>query len=153
MSLDPEYVKKDAKKLLLDMYVGGSLEEVNRMQGVKGENGQYNGTLSTLLKSVGLSLKTMVQSGSEDTSENDKLSGKVLGYGWDPSTDFMSVKFRFNISKRMKGKRLSPDLNINYLYKRQSRSSFSSSEERSSSIRNVSLRILIRHISDSSAGK
>ena len=117
MSLDPEYVKKDAKKLLLDMYVGGSLEKVNRMQGVKGENGQYNGTLSTLLKSVGLSLKTMVQSGSEDTSENDKLSGKVLGYGWDPSTDFMSVKFRFNISKRMKGKRLSPDLNINYLYR------------------------------------
>ena len=50
--------------------------DVNRMMGIKDINsGQYTGTISRLLDNVGLSLKTLVQSGSTDIESNATLSG------------------------------------------------------------------------------
>ena len=61
---------------------------------------------------MGLKLKTMVRSHSDDSEEANKLSGKVLGYGWNPKEDLMSVAIKFNISKKRKGLRTSPDMTI-----------------------------------------
>ena len=65
-----------------------------------------------MLNSVGINVKTMVRLGSKDKAAIDKLSGKVLGYGWQPSEDLLSVGFRYNVSRKRKGKRLSPDLSL-----------------------------------------
>ena len=54
----------------------------------------------------------MVRSGLEDHEAIDKLSGNVLGYGWQPNEYLLSVSFKFNISKRRKGKRLKPNLSL-----------------------------------------
>ena len=62
--------------------------------------GQYSGTNSRLLNNVGLSLKTLVQSGSTDIESNSKLSGNALGYLWEPFTDIIGVKLIFNSSKK-----------------------------------------------------
>ena len=61
--------------------------------GIKDINsGQYTGTISRLLNNVGLSLKTLVQSGSTDIESNAKPSGNALGYLWEPSTDVIGSK-------------------------------------------------------------
>ena len=105
LNLDPEKVRQDSIKLREDNYVddgntGGSIEDVDRMQGIKNEQGEFTGTIPSMYRSVGLKLKTMVRSGSTDEQESAKLSGKVLGYGWNPEEDLMSVSLKFNISKK-----------------------------------------------------
>ena len=113
----PEKVKEDSVKLREDSYVddgttGGSIEDVNRMQGIKGPNGEFSGTIPSMYRAVGLKLKTMVRSFSTDIEESEKLSGKVLGYGWNPKNDLMSVAIKFNFSKKRKGLRTQPDMTI-----------------------------------------
>ena len=74
------------------------------MMGIKDINsGQYTGTISRLLNNVGLSLKTLVQSGSTNTESNAKLSRNALGYLWEPSNNVMVIKFKSNPSKKCKG--------------------------------------------------
>ena len=93
-----------------------SQSDVNRMMGFKDINyGQYTGTISRLLNNVGLSLKTLVQSGSTDIESNAKHSGNVLGYLWEPSTDVMGVKLKFNPSKKCKGVKSKADLTLSDL--------------------------------------
>ena len=111
-----ESVEINASKLKRDSYMddiltGGSQSNVNRMMGIKDINsGHYTGTISKLLNNVGLSLKTLVQSGSTDFESNSKLSGNALGYLWEPSTDIMGVKLKFNPSKKRKGIKSKADL-------------------------------------------
>ena len=112
---DSAELYKDAMKLLKDTYVddltsGGSLSDVQRMMGSKNSNGQFNGTIPALLGNVGLNLKTMVASGSEDLQAQEKLSGSVLGYKWDAGSDIMGAKLTYNISRKRKGLRLKPNL-------------------------------------------
>ena len=62
LSLPPEEVKEDAIKALHDVYVddgtsGGNKQQVDRMQGTRGEDGQFTGTIPTLFKTVGLTLQ------------------------------------------------------------------------------------------------
>jgi len=66
---------------------------VDRMQGTKLANGEFSGTIPSMYRSVGLKLKTMVRSFFTDEEASDKLSGKVLGYGWTPKDYLMSVGF------------------------------------------------------------
>ena len=79
-----ELVERDACKLRRDNYVddihsGGSQKDVDRMMGIRdSKSGQYMGTISKFLNNVGLSLKTLVQSGSTDFESNAKLSGNAL---------------------------------------------------------------------------
>ena len=82
------------------IHTSGSQSDENRMMGIKDINsGQYTGTISKLLNNVGLSLKTLVQSGSTDFESNAKLSGNTLGYLWEPSTNVMGVKLNLFLKK------------------------------------------------------
>ena len=116
-----ELVLSDAKKLKSDTYVddfhsGGSQADVSRMMGIKDPlTGQFTGTIPRLLNNVGLHLKTLVTSGSRDKEAIAKLSGTALGYIWEPTTDFMGVKLRFNPSKKRKGIKSKPDITLSDL--------------------------------------
>ena len=117
LKINPQKVKEDSIKLKEDCYVddgttGGSPEDVDRMQGTKDLNGEFSGTIPSMFRAVGLKLKTMVRSFSSDSVESEKLSGKVLGYGWDPQSDLMSIPIKFNFSKKRKGLRTRPDMTV-----------------------------------------
>ena len=73
------------------------------MMGEKDSTGQFNGTIPELCRSVGLTLKTLVASGSSDSEAIKKLSGSVLGYKWNIERDVLGVRFSFNESKKRKG--------------------------------------------------
>ena len=65
LNLEEEIVKEDAKKLLLDTYVddgttGGRAKDVHRILGEKLPDGSFSGTISRMMQSVGLRLKTIV---------------------------------------------------------------------------------------------
>ena len=51
-------------------------------------------------------------SGDTDDDAIKLLGGSVLGYGWNAKSDMMSIKLKFNTSKKRKGIRTKPDLDI-----------------------------------------
>merc|ERR1711955_125324 len=119
-----ELVLSDARKLKADSYVddlhsGGSKADVSRMMGTKDPlTHQFTGTIPRLLNNVGLSLKTLVTSGSRDEEAITKLSGTALGYKWEPTIDEMGVKLKllkFNPSKKKKGIKSKPDMTLSDL--------------------------------------
>merc|ERR1712030_80592 len=117
LNLSIQDVKDDSKKLLEDTYVdngttGGSKKEVQRMIGNKLPDGSYSGTIPSMMKKVGLKLKTIVTSQSTDQEPMSKLSDKVLGYLYDPVKDLIGVKFTFNPAKKKKGAKVKPDLKL-----------------------------------------
>merc|ERR1711867_385615 len=44
-----------------------------------------------------------------------KLSGTALGYKWEPTSDEMGVKLKFNPSKKKKGIKSKPDITLSDL--------------------------------------
>ena len=76
--------------------------------GNKLPNGEFTGTMAAMAHKVGLRIKSMVCSGSDNQEEIDKLSGAVLEYKWGPQQDLMGITLRFNISKQSKGKLQDP---------------------------------------------
>ena len=110
--VDPEAVLL----LLTSTYVddicrGGTEEQVNRMQGVKHEDGTYSGTLPAILANVGLKTKVIVRSGEQDEEALENFDEKVLGHIWHPSQDLLVFRFPVNLSSRnRKGECLEPDL-------------------------------------------
>ena len=67
LNLSIKDVKEDSKKLLEDVYVddgttGGSKREVYRMIDTKLSDGSFSGTIPSMMKKVGLKLKTIVTS-------------------------------------------------------------------------------------------
>ena len=117
LNLPIKEVKEDSKKLLKDTYVddgttGGSRKEVERMIGVKLDDGSYSGTIPVMMKKVRLKLKTIVLSVSQDQEALSKLSDKVFRCLYDPKNDLISVKFTFNLSKKKKGLKVKPDLTL-----------------------------------------
>ena len=92
LNLPVNKVKEDSKKLLQDTYVddgttGGSRRQVERMLGTRLEDGSYSGTIPAMMKQVGLKLKTIVSSVSQDPEDLAKLSNKVLGCLYNPKED------------------------------------------------------------------
>ena len=84
LNLSVQEVREDSKKLLEDVYVndgttGGSKKEVDRMIGTKLLDGSFSGTIPSMMKKVGLKLKTSVTSNLQDQEALSKLSNKVLG--------------------------------------------------------------------------
>ena len=117
LNIDKEVVKEDTRKLLLDTYIedgttGGRVKDVFRMLGEKLPDGTYTGTISRMMESIGLHLKTIVSTSDPDPESAEKLSSKVLGYLFDVNNDHLSVKFVFNPSKKRKGLKSSPDLTM-----------------------------------------
>ena len=71
LNLSVEEVKKDSMKLLEDTYVddgttGSSIKVADRMIGVKLPDGSFSGTIPSMMKKVGLKLKTIITSHSKD---------------------------------------------------------------------------------------
>ena len=80
-----------------DVATGGTREEVDRMAGVciGGRNKfETNGTLSQILSEGSLKLKAVVTSGEQNMEKIAKLGKFVLGLGWDPSLDIISIDVR-----------------------------------------------------------
>ena len=78
LNLSVQEVREDSKKLLEDVYVddgttGGSNREVKRMIGTKLSDGSFSGTIPSMMKKVGLKLKTIVTSHSLDQEALSKL--------------------------------------------------------------------------------
>ena len=65
-----------------------------------------------MLKQVGLKIKKLVTSVSQDPEDLTKLSDKVLGCLYNPREDLLGIKFVFNPSKKKKGLKTKPDLTI-----------------------------------------
>ena len=110
-----------AKKLKEDSYVddfvtGGSKSEVVKMMGERLGKGVYSGTVSAILKKGNLKVKVMIPTGETNQEAMDLLGNKVLGYGWNASTDEMAVRFPINISKRIRNLKEKPDLTPDTLH-------------------------------------
>ena len=80
--------------------------------GNKLPNGEFTGTIPAMAHNVGLRIKSMVCSGSEDQEAINKLLGVVLRYKWEPQQDLIGITLRFNISEQRKGKCQEPDLSL-----------------------------------------
>ena len=75
-----------------DLASGGSCEQVARLRGNdKGDDFSTDGTLSQILSYSSLKLKVIVTSGEENPKKMEKLGGAVLGHGWDPQSDTISI--------------------------------------------------------------
>ena len=104
-----------ADRIIHDTYVddgpsGGNLETVQRMVGVKDENGDYNGTISQILAIGNYKVKEFVVSGDLEQEDENLLGNKVFGYDWNPKTDIMGIKFSINLSRKKRNVRIKPDL-------------------------------------------
>ena len=82
------------------------------MLGTRLEDGTYSGTIPAMLKQVGLKIKTIVSSVSQDPEDLAKLSDKVLGCLFNPKEDVIGIKFVFNPSKKKKGLKTKLDLTL-----------------------------------------
>ena len=74
---------EDSKKLLEDVYVndgttGGSKKEVDRMIGTKLLDGSFSGTIPSMMKKVGLKLKTIITSHSQELCPNSLIDFLVI---------------------------------------------------------------------------
>ena len=91
-SIDPTA----AKRIINDRYVddfasGGTPAEVSRLMGNEHEHFQCDGTLSTIMSKGSFRLKAIVTSGETNQEKINKIGGKVLGLGWNPSADTIYV--------------------------------------------------------------
>ena len=99
-----------------DHITGGSRSEVERMMGVKQEDGSYSGTFGKILKIGNLKVKVMVPSGETDSTAMDLLGNKVLGYHWNATADTMAVLLPVNISGKVRKVKNKPDLTVETLH-------------------------------------
>ena len=114
-----------AAKLKDDCYVddgitGGSPEEVRRMKGTRQDDGSFSGTVPQILGLGGLQLKVIVSSGEENEEAKNLIGNKVLGYGWNATSDMMSVCFPVYLCNKMKKVRSKPALTSESLHLLQS---------------------------------
>ena len=65
-----------------------------------------------MLKQVGLKIKMIVSSVSQEPEDLAKLSNKVLGCLYNPREDLLGIKFVFNPSKKKKGIKTKPNLTL-----------------------------------------
>ena len=113
-----------AKKVAEDGYVddnlsGGTEEEVNKMIGetrmVEGKY-CYTGSVSRILKLVGLIPKVIVRSGCKDAGAIEKLGGRVLGHIWRPELDQIIFKLEVNLHEKIHGVVTGPSLTLDTLH-------------------------------------
>ena len=94
-----------AQKIINDRYVddvasGGKAEEVSRLAG---DNTSLvpNGTMSEILSRGSFKLKVIVTSGESNIEKLHKLGKNVLGIGWDPPSDLISVDLRSTVCQNL----------------------------------------------------
>ena len=106
-----------SEKLKRDSYVddfisGSSFEAVERMKGLKLGDGSFSGTMTKILDIGKLKAKTFISTGEVDEDAKALIGGKVLGYGWDASSDVMKVNFPIHLSNKKKKARMDPPLTL-----------------------------------------
>ena len=79
---------------------------VDIMIGTKHQDGSFSGTIPSMMKKVGLHLKTIVTSHLQDQEALSKFSDSVLGYLYNPVKDLIGTKFTFNPAKKRKGAKI-----------------------------------------------
>ena len=94
-----------ANRLINDSYVddgvtGGSYQEVVRMKGERLEDGRYSGTLGQILDRGNFRMKAVITTGEVDEDIKSLINNKVLGYGWNSTSDVMAINFPINITKK-----------------------------------------------------
>ena len=97
--MDPEA----SDRILRDRYVddiasGGTPTQVARFVGQEGENFQCDGTLPAMLAKSSFNLKVIVTSGESNPEKLAKLGNKVLGVGYEATSDTISVDLSVYIS-------------------------------------------------------
>ena len=80
------------------------------MKGVKLADGSFSGSMSKILKIGKLKIKTLVSSGETDDDAMALIGNKVLGNGWDASSDMMSMKFPIYLNNKRRKCRVGPPL-------------------------------------------
>ena len=101
-----------------DGVLGGPKADVDRMKGTRLADGTYDGTISRILARGKLKPKVIVTTGETDEEAMNLIGNKVLGYGWNATTDMLSVKFPVNVSQKKSGKvRSGPNLDVESLDK------------------------------------
>ena len=80
------------------MASGGTPAQVSRFVGQEGENFQCDGTLPTMLAKSSFNLKVIVTSGESNPEKLAKLGNKVLGVGYEATSDTISVDLSVHIS-------------------------------------------------------
>ena len=58
---------------------------------------QHDGTIPQILSKGSLRLKVMVSTGESDPCKIKKLGNKILGVGWHPQTDQLSINFSVSL--------------------------------------------------------
>ena len=97
--IDPEAAKKIKKdRYVDDLATGGSSTSVQRFKGNELDDYKTDGTVSQILGRGSLNLKAIVTSGEDDAEKVDRLGSHILGLGWDPERDIISVDMRGNKS-------------------------------------------------------
>ena len=111
VEIDPEATKKIKEDSYVDDCIsGGSVDAVERMKGVKLADGSFSGSMTKILQIGKLKIKTIVSSGDTDEEAMALIGNKVLGYGWNASTDMMSVKFPIYLTNKKRKCRIDPPL-------------------------------------------
>ena len=82
------------------------------MIGTKLSDGSFSGTIPSMMKKVGLKLKTIVTLHSQDQESLAKISDRVLGYLYNLQKDLLGVKFSFNPAKKTKGAKDKPHVTL-----------------------------------------
>ena len=96
--IDPSAVEKRNKDRYVDDVASGGTEDgINTIAGVcvGGSNKfETNQLLSKILSEGSLKLKVIVTSGEQDKEKIARLGKFVLGIGWDPTCDLISIDIR-----------------------------------------------------------
>ena len=111
--IDPEA----AEKIIHDTYVddgatGGSEEAVRRMVGTLDSDGNYTGTISSILALGSYKVKDFVVIGDSNQSDENLLGNTVFGYVIDPKLGSMFLRFVINMSKKRRNVRVGPNLTV-----------------------------------------
>ena len=99
-----------------DGATGGTIEEVDRLVGVKDPiTGLYTGTLQQILSIGGFKIKEFMISGRRSDESKKLLGDGILGYQWESSVDIMAVRLKVNLSMSKKKVHRYPDFTLDDL--------------------------------------
>ena len=109
-SIDPEA----AHRIMFDRYVddfasGGTQEQVDRFVGKDIGNLKCDGTVPTILSQGSLQLKVIVTSGETNPEKLAKLGKSVLGLGWSPPVETISINLN-NVNILRKNDHSKPEI-------------------------------------------
>ena len=96
-SIDPlAAIRIKEDRYVDDLSTGGTPGEVDRFMGKETSDLQQDGSIPQILSKGSLKLKVMVSSGESNLEKLEKIGSKILGVGWNPTSD--NLNFNFSVS-------------------------------------------------------